>query len=353
MPRETMTGRERWLAVLRREKPDRIPMDYWSTGEAAAKLVRHLGCKDLDEALTLLHVDTPYTVQGRYVGPAFDAGADMWGFRYVKADYGAGVYNEHANHPLAHYAGVAEIEAGYAWPSADWYDYAHVRQEIDDHPDRVIRGGGSEPFLLYCQLRGIEQAMMDLIENPDVVRYCLGKLFDFAYEGTRRLFEAAGAGRIHITYVAEDMGSQEDLMFAPAQIREFLLPGMKRMIDLAHSCGAYVFHHNDGACRKILPDLIDAGIDILNPIQWRCAGMDREGLKRDFGQNLVFHGAVDNQYTLPFGTVDEVRREVRDNLRILGAGGGYILAPCHNIQAVGPVENIVAMYEAGYEYGWM
>ena len=92
---------------------------------------------------------------------------------------------------------------------------------------------------------------------------------------------------------------------------------------------------------------------MLNPIQWRCEGMEREGLKADFGSKLVFHGAVDNQYTLPFGTPEEVRQEVADNLRILGDGGGYILAPCHNIQPVTPPENVVAMYEAGYELGWM
>jgi len=152
--------------------------------------------------------------------------------------------------------------------------------------------------------------------------------------------------------VAEDLGGQEGLMYSPGQIREFLLPRMKRMMDLTREHGSFVFHHSDGAIREILPDLIEAGIQVLNPVQWRCRGMDREGLKRDFGDRLVFHGAVDNQQTLPFGTVEDVRQEVLDNLRILGEGGGYILAPCHNIQAVGPPENVVAMYETGYEYGW-
>ncbi|MEJ5296861.1 MAG: uroporphyrinogen decarboxylase family protein, partial [Armatimonadota bacterium] len=127
---------------------------------------------------------------------------------------------------------------------------------------------------------------------------------------------------------------------------------MKRMMDLTKQHGSFVFHHSDGAIRDILPDLIEAGIQILNPVQWRCRGMEREGLKRDFGDRLIFHGGVDNQQTLPFGTVEDVRQEVLDNLRILGDGGGYILAPCHNIQAVGPAENVVAMYETGYEYGW-
>jgi len=127
---------------------------------------------------------------------------------------------------------------------------------------------------------------------------------------------------------------------------------MKRMMDLAHQAGAYVFFHSDGAVRPILPMFIEAGIDVLDPVQWRCKGMEREGLTRDFGDRLILHGAVDNQYTLAFGTVDEVRQEVIDNIRILGRGGGYILGPCHNIQPVSPVENVIAMYETGYEYGW-
>ncbi len=193
---------------------------------------------------------------------------------------------------------------------------------------------------------------MDLALNPEIVHYCLDKLFDLAYENTVRIYEQI-PGKVMISYVAEDLGSQEGLLMSLEHIREFLLPRMKRMMDLVHSAGAYVFHHSDGAVRPVIPYMIEIGIDVLNPVQWRCKGMEREGLKRDFGDKIVFHGAVDNQYTLPFGTVEEVRQEVIDNIRILGEGGGYILAPCHNIQAVGPPENVVAMYETGYEYGWM
>ncbi|MBU4203357.1 MAG: uroporphyrinogen decarboxylase family protein [Acidobacteria bacterium] len=92
------------------------------------------------------------------------------------------------------------------------------------------------------------------------------------------------------------------------------------------------------------PDMVEAGIDLLNPIQWRCQGLDRRELKKTFGDQIVFHGAMDNQETLPFGTVTDVEREVRENLDILGKDGGYILAPCHNIQPLTPVENVVAMY---------
>jgi len=350
MRQDEMTPRQRWLAVLNGELTDRVPTDYWATEEATAKLKKHLECQTFDEVAQALHIDQVVTVGPKYVGPALAEDEDEFGCRFREMDYGTGHYREITYSPLVQFDSVEEIERNYRWPNPDWWDYSELPDQIAGKEDYPIRGGGSEPFLKYCELRGLEQGFMDLIINPGMVHYCLDRLFDLAYENTRRIY-AAIPGQVMISYVAEDFGSQEGLLFSPAQIREFFIPRMKRMIDLAHEHGAYVFHHSDGAIREILPDMIETGIDVLNPIQWRCQGMEREGLKRDFGDKIVFHGAMDNQYTLAFGTADEVRQEVIDNLRILGAGGGYILAPCHNIQAVSPPENIVAMYETAYEYG--
>jgi uroporphyrinogen decarboxylase len=352
MPKETMTGRERWLAVLRGETPDRLPMDYWATGEADANLMRHLGCRDHEELYQRLHLDVPALVGPAYAGPQIPPGHDTFGCRFEWADYGSGRYLECTHHPLAEFRTLAEIERGYdRWPDPDWYDYSVIPGQIQGKETRPIRGGGSEPFLTYTLLRGQEQALIDLVDAPEMVHFCLDRLFGFCYENTRRIYEKI-PGQVQISYVAEDMGGQKSLLYSPRHIREFLIPRMKRMIDLVHQAGAFVFHHNDGAIRKIVPDMVEAGIDVLNPVQWRCAGMDREELVRDFGEDLVFHGAVDNQQTLAFGSPEEVRREVLDNLRILGRGGRYVLAPCHNIQAISPPENVVAMYQTGYEYGW-
>jgi len=352
VPQDTMTPRERWLAVLTRQKPDRVPMDYWATGEATQKLMEHLGCADTTALYERLHIDRVVGVGPQYVGPPPREGEDIFGCRFTTVDYGTGQYSECVHHPLARFTSVGEIEAEYTWPSPDWWDYAALPQQVAGAGEFPLRGGGSEPFLKYCQLRGLEQAFMDLVLYPEIVHTCLDRLFELAYQETLRIYEAI-PGQVMISYVAEDMGSQESLLFSPAQIREFLLPRMKRMMDLVHSAGAFVFHHSDGAVRPIIPDLVGIGIDVLNPVQWRCRGMEREGLKRDFGDRLVFHGAVDNQQTLVFGTVEDVRQEVRDNLRILGAGGGYILAPCHNLQAVSPPANVVAMYQTGYAEGWV
>ena len=136
---------------------------------------------------------------------------------------------------------------------------------------------------------------------------------------------------------------------SPATFLRFLKPWMRKMIDLAHYYGAKVMHHDDGAIRPLLPDLIELGIDILNPIQWRCKGMGREDLARDFGKSLIFHGGVDNQQTLPFGTPEDVKREVADNIRIFREGKGYVVAPCHNLQPNTPTANILALYDAVHE----
>ena len=346
--KETMTPRERWLAVLNRKRPDRIPMDYWATPEVTDELLQHLRCEGEKELWEKLHIDKVVTAgppwgsvlskDANWIGPNIPDGTDVFGCRY---NY----------YPLAEYKTVDEIKRNYKWPSLDWYDYSKIPGQIAGWEDYPIQAGGSEPFLVYKNLRGDEQAFMDLILNPEIVHYCLDKLFEFCYENTHRIYEQI-PGKSMLTYVAEDLGSQENLMYSPDQIREFFIPRMKKIIDLAHSAGAFVFHHNDGAIRKIIPDMIEAGIDILNPIQWKLNGMDRNGLKKDFGDKLIFHGAVDNQHTLPFGSKEEVRQEVIENIRILGSGGGYILAPCHMIQPGTPMENIVEMYETGYEYGW-
>jgi len=351
MAKERLTPKERWLAVITHKLPDRVPLDYWATAEVTQRLRQYLNCSSWEGLLSRLHLDPVISVGPAYIGPPLPPGTDIYGCKYRGVDYGSGIYAECIYHPLAEYNSPEEIERDYTWPSVDWFDYSLIAKQIEGKEDFPISGGGSEPFLTYKYLRGQEQAFMDFLLNPELLSYCLDKLFDFAYQNTLRIYEAI-PGKVMFSYVAEDLGAQEDLMYSPQHIRTFLLPRMKRMMDLVHQAGAFVFHHSDGAIRRILPDMIGAGIDILNPVQWRCKGMDRRELKREFGDKIAFHGAMDNQYTLPFGSVEEVRKEVRENIDILGEGGGYILAPCHNLQPITPPENIVAMYEEAYDYGW-
>ncbi len=343
-----MTPRERWLALLNNQTPDRIPTDYWATGEVTQRLQRELGCADHWALMERLHCDAP-----RHIGvplPPGRNGCDCWGIQHRAMDYGTGSYNEVATHPLASAASVADVHA-YPWPRAADCDYDALRAHVTSLPrDRVVHCGHYEPFLLYCSLRGMEQAMMDLALEPEIAGAIFAHIFDFYFELNQRMFEIA-KGMVDITYIAEDLGSQAGLLMSVEMIRRFILPNQKRMADLARSHGIHIFYHTDGAARDIIPDLISVtGIEILNPIQWRCPGMEREGLVRDFGNQVIFHGAVDNQQTLAFGTPEDVRQEVRDNIRIF-SGARWICAPCHNLQPVSPTANILALYETIHAEG--
>jgi len=351
MRRDSMNPRERWQAAIGGGRPDRIPLDYRATDEATAKLLAHLRCGP-DEMYARLHIDKVVGVAPGYVGPPVAPDADVLGCRYTDVDYGTGSYRECVYHPLAQFQSAEEIEASYHWPDPDWWNYSMIKEQVLGKEHLPISGGGSEPFLVYAHLRGQEQAYIDLLADPAMVHYCLDKLYGLAYTNSQRIYEQI-PGKVLLMDMGEDMGTQESLLFSPKQIHEFFLPWMKRMMDLAHQAGAYVMTHSDGAVRAIIPDLIEAGMDILDPVQWRCKGMEREGLKRDFGDSISFHGAMDNQYTLAFGSEEEVRQEVRDNVGILGRDGRLILGPCHNIQPITPPERVAAMYEEAYACGWL
>jgi uroporphyrinogen decarboxylase len=347
-----MTPRERWLALFAGEKPDRIPTDYWATDEVTARLQKELRCATKEELYVRLNIDGLLTIDPVRTVPHHpdDPEADEWGIRRRQVSYGEGTYDEFANHPLAGAESVEAIHA-YRWPDPDDHDFDGFRRAIETAPrHRLVRVGNFEPFLLYCALRGMELAMMDLIAEPDIAQAGLDHIFDYVLGLNERLFDI-GRGRIDVTYVAEDLGGQSALLLGVPQIRKFILPNQKRMADLARSYGIHIFYHTDGAAREIIPDLLSVtGIEILNPIQWRCPGMEREGLVRDFGDRVIFHGAVDNQQTLPFGTPADVRDEVLDNIRIF-SGARWICAPCHNLQPVTPTENILALYETIHENG--
>lgn len=347
-----MTPRQRWLALLNNDKPDRIPTDYWATSEVTDRLKRELGCDSEWDLFEKLHIDRPYFLSAP--PPAADrpddASADIWGIRYKTVDYGGGTYLEAVYHPLADMDTVEQIDE-YRWPDPEACDFDHAARQVANLPaDRIVFSGDYEPFLIYCRMRGMEKAMMDLLLAPEIADAILGHLFDYHYHVNARLFEIGG-DRIDVAALAEDLGSQVGLLMGMEQVRRFILPNQKRMADLYRSRGYKILYHTDGAVRDVIPELIGVtGIDILNPIQWRCTGMDREGLVRDFGDRLIFHGGIDNQYTLPRGSASDVRDEVLDCIRIF-APARWVCAPCHNIQPNTPTENILALYETIHEHG--
>ncbi len=349
-----MNSRERVLAAVNHQPVDRIPTDIWATAEVWAKLRAHLGAEaDIRAAL---HIDGIGGVAARYAGPPLPempAGeyVDYWGIRTRTVVYDTGTYNELSHNPLAFAQSIEDLEK-YAWPSADWFDYTEMRAQARQvRESQAVMCGYMTPFFNHNLLRGLEQSLIDPLDDPAFTRALLARLDDFVYAHHLRMFETCD-GLIDLAQVTDDYGSQTGPLISLEVFREFYKPYVKRYCDLCHGFGIKVFHHDDGAMRDFIPDLLECGIDILNPIQWVCPGMEQDGLKRDFGDRLCFHGGIDNQRILPFGTPAEVRAEVRRNIDTLaGDGTGYILAPCHNLQAVSPIENILAMYDEAWHYG--
>lgn len=349
-----LTARHRWLALLAGKTPGKVLCDYWATAEVTNRLLRELGCATERALFERLGVDKLVLL-----GPSHPLAKEdtwhtqslwsIWHVEVTNISYGEGLgsYEEAASNPLGKAETAADVDK-FDWPDPAMFDYEGMRAKCAAWQGYPILGGCYEPFYLYCRLRGMEQALTDLADNPSVAEAALERIYQIHECIIRRTLETA-RGLIDFIYVAEDLGTQNTLLMSPATFRRFLKPAMRRMIDLAHSLGVKVMHHDDGAIRPLLPDLIEIGIDVLNPIQWRCPGMDREGLARDFGKFLIFHGGVDNQHTLPFGSAEDVKREVADNIRIFSKGKGYIVAPCHNLQPNTPTANILALYEAVHE----
>lgn len=345
-----MTPRERWLALLAGQSVDRLPTDYWATEEFHQALSAALDCHD-DEALwRRLQIDRP-----RFFFPQHKSGhhpddpqADIWGCRRRQIDYGTGAYDEVDQGPLADVQAVEQVMA-FRWPEVDDLDFAPMAAALDaDDGYRIRVGGDYEPFLIYAAMRGMEQAYEDLLLAPEIAEAALERIFAYHYQVNQRIFEI-GAGRIDMMYLAEDLGGQTGPLFGLPTYRRFLLPNQQRMAKLARSFGVHIFYHTDGAASSFLPDLVnEVGIEILNPIQWRCPGMDRETLAQTYGSSVVFHGGIDNQHTLPFATPPEVAEEVTRTAHLFD-GCRWICAPCHNIQPNTPVKNVIAMYETANE----
>ena len=345
-----MNYRERVLAAINHQPLDRFPTDIWAVDEVRHRLKEQCGVSEWRGVLDALDIDGIIELNPPYVGPTLpDLGDGLvqnaWGMVDRLQQYATGVYWEQVGYPLAEAETIADIDA-YAWPDPDWYDYGALPDLCAAQGERVIGIGYTAIFFYHNKLRGLEQSMLDLAMRPEFSRHLIRRIADFFLEYHTRCYEAAGSA-MHLTQVTDDYGSQTGLLISQRMFAEYYQGWMQRAMDLAKSYGHKVFHHDDGAIMPLIPTLVEMGIDILNPIQWRCKGMDREVIGREFGGEICFHGGVDNQETLPFGTAEDVREEVALNLAYLGqTGSGYILAPCHNIQANTPMENILAMYQA-------
>jgi uroporphyrinogen decarboxylase len=285
--------------------------------------------------------------------PALKIVKDIWG----TWGEGAATYYDGLPRPLRTAETVAEVEA-HPWPTPDWFDYNRVGW-ILDLPETYgpaaawaarnanyarLAGGWSPVFSKVMDLFGMETGLSNIAANPAVIETTIAHIAEFQEEYYRR-FARACRGHFDILAWGDDFSSQEGLLLRPALWRKWFAPIWKRLFAIAHENDMKAALHCCGSVRAILGDLVDAGLDILEIVQVTAAGMDPKELKQEFGQHLTFYGGMDTQHILPRGSTEDVRREVRRLIDILGENGRYIFTTMHYLMDDVPMENALAMHD--------
>ena len=379
-----LSSRERVRLALNHQEPDRVPVDldgyatYFTEG-AYLGMLRYLGLEEQPQVNEWFMVSpaseailTRFGVDFRRVGLRAPDGfraqqmpdgswSDEWGVRKRRVAHfsprlGREVaYAELAHSPLAT-AGLEDLEA-YPWPDpADPGRYRglaeEVRQRHADSPYALVASAiGMGLFEQAQWLRGIENFLVDLCLQPEFARRLIQKIFEFQVRVLERYLDIVGP-YVEMVETSDDYGMQTGPMISPQLYREFLQPG-HRLLNQAikKRSAAKIFLHSCGSISSLLEDLIAAGVEVINPVQPGARDMDSRELKRRFGARVVFHGGVDEQRVLPYGSEEQVREEVRARIAALAPGGGYVLAPAHNLQDDVPPQNVEAMFAAAREYG--
>lgn len=360
-----MDSHERFQTACAHRTPDRPPIDYLATRAADIAIRRHLGVGTEDELLAALGCDLYHLTArdisqneaalGIYRGPALEMTESErtcpFGIRYRRGAYdwklGA---DEVAHSPLEGARSAREV-LDHPWPKPQWFDLDPLVAEAEAHAGRVVASGfWTAIFGNAYRLHGFGNFLANMALNPELIKALVGRLTDFYLELNDRLFSAL-AGRAQVWYFGNDFGTQGGLLFSRDMWREFFGEPYRLLAGLARRHGLKVMTHSCGAVVELIEDFLDAGVDILDPVQTTAVGMDPAELKRRFGGRLVFHGGLDTQGVLPKSDEEAVRAHVRSLIGTLGQGGGYILAPCNAIQADTPPRNVVAMYEEARRSG--
>ncbi len=280
---------------------------------------------------------------------------DEWGYG-LKMPKESPIYYSLFHHPLQNAGSIAELRAhpfpdptapGRLNPLEIQIQAAEISQKAV-----VLNNICAGTMEVASWLRGIEQFMVDLSSQPEMAEYLLDQVVEFKLAYWQQVLDRFGE-RVDVVVESDDLGGQNNLLISPRMYRRLIKPRHKRILDFIHAqTRAKVFFHSCGAIRPLIPDLIEIGVDILNPVQFSANGMDAAGLKHEFGREItLWGGGVETQNVLGRGTPQEVREDVKRQLDILAPGGGYVFATVHNIQADVPVENLQAMWETLQIYG--
>ncbi len=384
--KETMTSRQRVVEALNHHTPDRVPIDLggFQTGihkKAYEELIAYLGLKEdiaiLDPVQQLakpseailqrFHVDTRYiTTKGpdSFKGGIVKNTRDGRVWHDLKDEFGVvwsmpddqPLYMDISHHPLA--KATREDIKSYPFPNGrDPTRFTGVREKAlklrKETPYAISTGIGGVVYEYCWYMRGLEQWFVDMIENPAFCEALIDQTCQFWMDYYTGYMKEVG-DIVDVIMIGDDLAGQYGPLFAPDFYRKVVKPRQKALVQHIKSLTkAKIWYHTCGGCKVYIPELLDNGVDILNPVQTSAEGMDPAVLKKEFGAKMVFWGGgIDSQHILPFASPAAIRNEVRKNMEIFKTGGGYIFNNIHNIQAGVPAENIVAMYDAAYEFGF-
>ncbi len=344
-----MNHKERVLSTLHRNGYDRIPVKHHGTPEVDAMLMEYFNVSDNLGLITALGDDFR-VLDAPWIGPPLREYPDgswdgYWGERYANISFGYGTYPEAVYLPFADVDDIADL-SNFRMPSADDFDYTSIKTQCIEWSDYAIVFGNAGYFDFInsiARCRGVEKVLFDIAERNPVYMALIDQRFTMFYEMTERALQAA-EGAIDIVHVGEDFGTQKGLLISPRTFESLFRQKYEQMFELAHRYDAITMMHCCGSVRKLIPRFIEIGLDVLDVVQVSAVGMDIRELHAEYGADLAFAGSVCVQSTLPFGSVDDVRREVEMRLELFDKGG-LILGPSHQIQAGTPLENIITMYE--------
>ncbi|MDP6788826.1 MAG: uroporphyrinogen decarboxylase family protein [Rhodospirillales bacterium] len=376
--------RDRVLAALNHEEPDRVPMDLGGaeftsiTYPAYENLKRHLGLSHETRIMSVIHsvvhpdedvlgrfdIDTRCLLPGDYEGGVQkwvdeNCYIDIFGVTWKRSVGTDDIHFLHVDGPFTDIEPDIDAIENFEWPDPDNPGLVKgLGERIAE-----IKALGDYAICLYLPggvihrgyaMRGFETFLKDLYKNPEFVGRMMEKLADYWVGVAEKVIEAAGPENIDVVYFGEDLGTQNGAMFDPQAIyARYLKPHHRRMVETVKAdTNAKVCFHCCGAAYFFVDQLIEIGVDALNPVQVTAKNMEPERLKDEFGGRMSFWGGINTQRIMPYGTTDEVRRETRRIIDILGKDGGYILNTVHNIQPEVPPENVVAMYDEGCNYAY-
>ncbi|MBP6086617.1 MAG: hypothetical protein KA449_00225 [Pelolinea sp.] len=381
-----MTSRERVQAVLNHEIPDRVPLIIGASNATGIKMKTYQGIKQLvgisaadeyiydwpelgtakidEETMRRLRSDVrgvldqfPKAVQERNKNrEPHTPCIDDWGIGQIEIEPGVWFPGYH---PLADARTIEDLEAYDGWPDMDDpYRVAIAKQEAEALDQKNQYAIMAAPWLMFpferaIGLQGMDKFLMNMAVYPDFAEAMLRKITELCKKHLTNFLKAVGE-HIDLIKIGDDLGTQDRLMISPRMYRRMLKPLHADLIETirAHT-KAKIFFHTDGDVFDLIDDFIEIGVDVLNPIQTSAGKMsDLEALKKRYGNNLVFCGAIDTQHILPHGTPEEVRQEVKRVIHILGEDGGYMAASVHTIMNEVPPENVLAMVDAVEEFGY-